>query len=117
MLRWVVQQLMWPTPNAQMRLSRRRFWKRNLWSFKCALIVPILILRIYIVVQTLLDEGFRAIEVCAGDSISVALGEGGALRVWGSFRVSPLFALLSCLDYVSSNKLLTLPFLSPLMAS
>ncbi|KAG8698245.1 hypothetical protein FRC09_007335 [Ceratobasidium sp. 395] len=40
------------------------------------------------VVQTLLDEGFRAINVCAGDSISVALGEGGAIRVWGSFRSS-----------------------------
>ncbi|CAE6436863.1 unnamed protein product [Rhizoctonia solani] len=40
------------------------------------------------VVKTLVDEDFRAIDVCAGDSISVALGEGGALRVWGSFRSS-----------------------------
>ncbi|KAG8730591.1 hypothetical protein FRC11_006336 [Ceratobasidium sp. 423] len=40
------------------------------------------------VVQTLVDEDFRAVDVCAGDSISVALGEGGALRVWGSFRSS-----------------------------
>ncbi|CAE6439291.1 unnamed protein product [Rhizoctonia solani] len=37
---------------------------------------------------TLVDEDFRAVGVCAGDSISVALGEGGALRVWGSFRSS-----------------------------
>ncbi|KAJ1300389.1 hypothetical protein OPQ81_005208 [Rhizoctonia solani] len=40
------------------------------------------------VVKTLVDEDFRAVDVCAGDSISVALGEGGALRVWGSFRSS-----------------------------
>ncbi|KAF8695639.1 chromosome condensation (RCC1) repeat, partial [Rhizoctonia solani] len=40
------------------------------------------------VVKTLVDEEFRAVDVCAGDSISVALGEGGALRVWGSFRSS-----------------------------
>ncbi|KAF8749279.1 chromosome condensation (RCC1) repeat [Rhizoctonia solani] len=41
------------------------------------------------VVKTLVDEEFRAVDVCAGDSISVALGEGGALRVWGSFRILP----------------------------
>lgn len=39
-------------------------------------------------VQSLYDEGFRAIKVVAGDSVSVALGIKGELRVWGSFRVS-----------------------------
>ncbi|KAI0346831.1 RCC1/BLIP-II [Trametopsis cervina] len=36
--------------------------------------------------QTLKDEGFRAIRVAAGDSISAALSSEGELRVWGSFR-------------------------------
>ena len=40
------------------------------------------------VVQTLVDENFRAVDVSAGDSVSVALGEDGELRAWGSFRVS-----------------------------
>lgn len=41
------------------------------------------------VVQALLDEEpeFRAVDVCAGDSISVALAADGQLRAWGSFRV------------------------------
>lgn len=41
-------------------------------------------------VQSLHDEGFRAIKVAAGDSVSVALGIKGELRVWGSFRVSEI---------------------------
>ncbi|KZT43463.1 RCC1/BLIP-II protein, partial [Sistotremastrum suecicum HHB10207 ss-3] len=42
------------------------------------------------VVQALLDEEpeFRAVDVCAGDSISVALDASGQLRAWGSFRAS-----------------------------
>lgn len=38
--------------------------------------------------QTLVDDGFRALKVAAGDSISAAIGTAGELRVWGSFRVS-----------------------------
>jgi regulator of chromosome condensation len=40
------------------------------------------------VVQTLVDENFRAVDVSAGDSVSIALGHEGDLRSWGSFRVS-----------------------------
>ncbi|EJT97405.1 RCC1/BLIP-II [Dacryopinax primogenitus] len=39
-------------------------------------------------VQSLVDEGFRAVTVAAGDSISVALDVDGQLRCWGSFRSS-----------------------------
>lgn len=52
-----------------------------------------------LVVQTLVDEEFRAVEVAAGDSVSVALGSEGQLRVWGSFRVR--------LDIFLSSVLLT----------
>ncbi|KAL0247475.1 hypothetical protein I308_103540 [Cryptococcus tetragattii IND107] len=38
------------------------------------------------VVETLEQEGFRAVQVAAGDSISVAISEKGELRAWGSFR-------------------------------
>lgn len=41
------------------------------------------------VVQQLVDEGFRAVRVVAGDSVSVTLSSEGQLRVWGSFRVRP----------------------------
>lgn len=37
-------------------------------------------------VQTLLDENFRAVKICAGDSVSAAISDKGELRVWGSFR-------------------------------
>ncbi len=40
--------------------------------------------------QTLVDDGFRALKVAAGDSISAAIGTEGELRVWGSFRVSDI---------------------------
>jgi regulator of chromosome condensation len=39
------------------------------------------------VVETLEKEGFRAVKVAAGDSVSVALSDKGEIRVWGSFRV------------------------------
>lgn len=42
------------------------------------------------VVETLEQEGFRAVQVAAGDSISVAISDKGELRAWGSFRVSLL---------------------------
>ncbi|ODN74877.1 hypothetical protein L202_07179 [Cryptococcus amylolentus CBS 6039] len=38
------------------------------------------------VVETLEKEGFRAVQVAAGDSISVAISDKGELRAWGSFR-------------------------------
>jgi len=41
--------------------------------------------------QTLVDEGFRAVKVVAGDSICAAVSDKGELRVWGSFRVSHHF--------------------------
>lgn len=42
------------------------------------------------VVETLGQDGFRAVQVAAGDSISVAISEKGELRAWGSFRVRHL---------------------------
>ncbi|KAH9948928.1 RCC1/BLIP-II [Amylocystis lapponica] len=37
-------------------------------------------------IQSLVDEGFRAVKVVAGDSISAAISSEGDLRVWGTFR-------------------------------
>lgn len=34
-----------------------------------------------------LPEGYRAVSIAAGDSISAAISTTGELRVWGSFRV------------------------------
>lgn len=39
-------------------------------------------------IQALIDDGFRAVKVAAGDNVSAALDSEGRLRVWGSFRVS-----------------------------
>lgn len=39
-------------------------------------------------IQSLADEGFRAVKVAAGDSISLAISDQGELRLWGTFRVS-----------------------------
>lgn len=38
--------------------------------------------------QSLVDEGFRAVSIATGDSICAAINNEGELRVWGSFRVS-----------------------------
>ncbi|KAI0346830.1 RCC1/BLIP-II [Trametopsis cervina] len=38
--------------------------------------------------QSLIDEGFRAVQVTAGDSIGAAISDKGDLRVWGTFRAS-----------------------------
>ncbi|KII94912.1 hypothetical protein PLICRDRAFT_99133 [Plicaturopsis crispa FD-325 SS-3] len=38
--------------------------------------------------ETLVAEGFRAVKVTAGDSISAAISAEGELRVWGSFRAN-----------------------------
>jgi hypothetical protein len=51
--------------------------------------------------QTLVDEGFHALKVAAGDSISAAIGTEGQLRVWGSFRVG-LVSLYSDPHYLIS---------------
>lgn len=40
------------------------------------------------VIEDLEKEGFRAVQVAAGDSISVAVNDKGEIRAWGSFRVS-----------------------------
>lgn len=42
------------------------------------------------VVQALVDEGFRAVRVAAGDSVSMAISDQGKVKYWGSFRVSLL---------------------------
>ncbi|KAL1660141.1 regulator of chromosome condensation 1/beta-lactamase-inhibitor protein II [Schizophyllum commune] len=39
-------------------------------------------------IQSLVDEGFRAVKVVAGDSINAALSDAGELRLWGSFRAN-----------------------------
>ncbi|KAF9534767.1 regulator of chromosome condensation 1/beta-lactamase-inhibitor protein II [Crepidotus variabilis] len=36
--------------------------------------------------QTLVDEGFRAVKAVAGDSICAAISDKGEFRVWGTFR-------------------------------
>jgi regulator of chromosome condensation len=41
------------------------------------------------VIEELEKEKFRAVQVAAGDSISVAVNENGEIRAWGSFRVGP----------------------------
>ncbi|WOO78367.1 Protein pim1 [Vanrija pseudolonga] len=38
------------------------------------------------VVDALAKDGFRAVKLAAGDSVSVALSDKGKLRAWGSFR-------------------------------
>lgn len=40
------------------------------------------------IIEALAKEGFRAVQVAAGDSISVAVDAEGDIRAWGSFRVS-----------------------------
>ncbi|KAH9928515.1 RCC1/BLIP-II [Epithele typhae] len=37
-------------------------------------------------VHTLVEEGFRAVQIVAGDNFSVAINDKGELRAWGSFR-------------------------------
>jgi regulator of chromosome condensation len=37
--------------------------------------------------QSLVEEGFRAVKIASGDSICGAVSDQGELRVWGSFRV------------------------------
>lgn len=50
--------------------------------------------------ESLVSEGFRAVRIAAGDSISAAISDQGELRVWGSFRVRTHFQLfIHCLSY------------------
>ena len=39
-------------------------------------------------IQSLVDEGFRAIAVAMGDCIGAVLSDKGQVRVWGTYRVS-----------------------------
>jgi regulator of chromosome condensation len=38
-------------------------------------------------IQSLVEEGFRAVKAVAGDSICGVISDKGDLRVWGTFRV------------------------------
>ena len=49
-------------------------------------------------VTKLAEEGFRAVQVASGDSISIALSDKGDLRAWGCFRV--------CLLTISNEEIL-----------
>ena len=57
------------------------------------------------VVSGLVEEEFRAVRVAAGDSISIALGELGDVRAWGSFRVSSTFPFPPSLPSLCSLEL------------
>jgi len=48
-----------------------------------------------LVIESLEKEGFRAVQVAAGDSVSIAVSDKGKVRAWGSFRVSWIFQELS----------------------
>ncbi|KAL0578963.1 hypothetical protein V5O48_003055 [Marasmius crinis-equi] len=37
-------------------------------------------------IQSLVDAGFRAVQIAAGDNIGAAVGSNGELRIWGTFR-------------------------------
>ena len=39
------------------------------------------------VVEDLVQQNFRAVQVVGGDSIGAVLSERGQLRIWGSFKV------------------------------
>lgn len=39
-------------------------------------------------IQSLVDEGFRAVKVVLGDCIGVVVDGEGQLRAWGTYRVS-----------------------------
>lgn len=45
------------------------------------------------VLQGLADQGFRAVDIAAGASHSIALGHDGTLRAWGTFSVRTRFLL------------------------
>jgi hypothetical protein len=40
------------------------------------------------VLDALVEQGFRAVAVEAGDCTGVAISDKGELRIWGTFRVS-----------------------------
>ncbi|KAI0082396.1 RCC1/BLIP-II [Panus rudis PR-1116 ss-1] len=54
--------------------------------------------------QSLVDEGFRAVRIAAGDSVSAAISDKGELRVWGTFR-----GVEGDLGFSSDSKLQNLP--------
>jgi regulator of chromosome condensation len=58
------------------------------------------------VIESLTKQGFRAVEVAAGDSCSVAISDKGELKTWGSFRVSLLRHQTGSLTEQSNDGLL-----------
>lgn len=45
-------------------------------------------------IHSLVEEGYRAVKIVAGDSFSAAISDKGELRAWGAFSVrihSPFF--------------------------
>jgi regulator of chromosome condensation len=52
------------------------------------------------VVPKLEKEGFRAVRVAGGDSVSVAISDVGQMKVWGSFRVGLMGGESVCGDRV-----------------
>ena len=38
-------------------------------------------------IHSLIEEGFRAVKIVAGDSFSAAISNEGELRAWGAFAV------------------------------
>ena len=40
-----------------------------------------------VVLQNLADQDFRAVDIAAGASHSIAIGHDGTLRAWGTFSV------------------------------
>ncbi|EAU90988.1 RCC1 domain-containing protein [Coprinopsis cinerea okayama7 len=40
----------------------------------------------FVLIQTLADEGFRAVQLATGDNFGAALNDQGDLKVWGTFR-------------------------------
>ena len=62
------------------------------------LIYPEIVEYTPMLVARLIEEGFRAVQVAAGDSISVALSDKGEIRAWGCFRVCSLPPYLLCND-------------------
>lgn len=38
-------------------------------------------------VEALTDDGFRPVVMSAGDNVSIAVGQDGSVKAWGSFHV------------------------------
>lgn len=53
-------------------------------------------------IHSLVEEGFRAVKIVAGDSFSAAISDEGQLRAWGAFSVRtithPILGIASLAD-------------------